>query len=115
MKYLFLIIVIFFVTAAGCKKSHQRNDYLPVLIALHRVECDELNKWGIEFTVSDTSIYTFRGIAFDKIMTKNPDAKLIAYYEDLNQKLAAMEYFMDDEEKLKFREEYRNEYLKPCR
>jgi hypothetical protein len=114
MKYSFLFIVIF-LAAAGCKESHQKEDYLPVINALHRVECEELKKWGIEFTVNDTNIYTFRGIAFDKIMTKNPDAKLIAYYEDLSQKLAAMEYFMDDQEKLKFREDYRNEYMKPCR
>jgi hypothetical protein len=101
--------------AAGCKESHQRENYLPVLKALHSVECEELKKWGIEFTVSDTSIYTFRGIAFDKIMTKNPDAKRIAYYEDLSQKLAAMEYFMDDEEKLVYKEDFRKEYITPCR
>lgn len=110
---MFIFLLLIFVSA--CKESHQRDDYLPVLIALHRVECEELKKWGIEFTVSDTSIYTFRGIAFDKIMTKDPDAKLIAYYEDLNQKLAAMEYFMDESEKLKYKEDFRNEYIIPCR
>lgn len=90
------------------------EDYTPLVKALHQIECEELNKWGVEFSVNDTNIYTFRGIAFDKIMTKEPDAKRIAYYEDLNQKLAAMEYFMDDDEKMVYRDYFRKEYLKPC-
>jgi hypothetical protein len=114
LKYIFFTVVFIMVYLSGCKEAHQKEDYLPLVKALHKIECDQLNKWGIKFTVSDTNIYTFRGIAFDKIMTKDPDAKLIAYYEDLNQKLAAMEYFMDDDEKLKYREDFRKEYLIPC-
>jgi hypothetical protein len=98
----------------GCKEAHQKEDYVPLVKALHQIECEELKKWGVQFIVNDTNIYTFRGIAFDKIMTKEPDAKRIAYYEDLNQKLAAMEYFMDDEEKMVYREDLRKEYLNPC-
>ncbi len=106
-----LLLVTFII---GCKEAHQKEDYIPLVKALHRIECEELSKWGIEFNVSDTNIYTFRGIAFDKIMTKKPDARRIAYYEDLNQKLAAMEYFMDEEEKMNYREDFKEEYLKPC-
>ena len=88
---------------------------MPLLTELHKIECDELKKGGINFTINDTNIYTFRGIAFDRIMTKDPNAKLIAYYEDLNQKLAAMEYFMDDNEKFEYRNDVKNEYLIPCK
>jgi len=68
----------------------------------------------MDFIVSDTSIYTFRSIAFDLIMTKQPDAKLIAHYEDLCQKLAAMEFEMDDSEKLTYKNDHTSEYLKKC-
>ena len=48
-------------------------------------------------------------------MTKDPNAKLIAHYEDLYQKLAAMEYFMDEDEKSDYRNDVKKEYLIPCK
>jgi hypothetical protein len=99
----------------SCERPHSKSEYIPLVEELHKLECQQVIKAGINFTVNDTNIYTFRGIAFDRIMTKNPDAALIAHYEELYQKLAAMEFNMDDNEKLKYREDLKNEYLKPCK
>ena len=88
---------------------------MPLIEELHKIECDQVKKTGISFTVNDTNIYTFRGIAFDRIMTKDINAPLIARYEELYQKLASMEYEMDDTEKLEYREDVKKEYLKNCK
>jgi hypothetical protein len=64
--------------------------------------------------MNDTSVYAFRSAAFDVIMTKKPEVKLIAHYEDLCQKLAAMEFEMDDSEKQTYRKDFNKEYLKTC-
>lgn len=115
MKSIIIAVLLFAVAVIDtCKKPHQRENYMPLVMELHKIECDELKKSGIQFMVNDTNIYTFRGIAFDKIMTRKPDAVLIAHYEDLNQKLAAMEFEMDEQEKTEYKENLRKEYLKPC-
>lgn len=88
---------------------------MPLVEELHKIECEQVSKAGIVFIINDTNIYTFRGIAFDRIMTKNPNAALIAHYEELYQKLAAMEFEMDDKEKSVYREDLKNEYLKQCK
>lgn len=116
MKILLIIIFLLSLfTLISCKKPHSQSEYMPLVVELHKIECDQVKKAGISFTVNDTNIYTFRGIAFDRIMTKNPNAVLIAHYEDLYQRLAVMEFNMDDSEKLNYRENVKNEYLKPCK
>lgn len=115
MKSILLIVLLSAMTVIdSCKKPHQKENYMPLVIELHKIECDHLKKSGILFSVNDTNIYTFRGIAFDKIMTQKPDAALIAHYEDLNQKLAAMEFEMDEQEKAEYKENFKSEYLKKC-
>lgn len=116
MKVTFSVIAIFSILYfSSCEKPHSKKNYLPLVEELHKIECEQVKGSGINFTVNDTNIYTFRGIAFDRIMTKKPNAVLIAQYEDLYQKLAVMEYTMDDNEKLTYREDVKTEYLKPCR
>ncbi len=88
---------------------------MPLVKELHQIECEQVKSSGMNFTVNDTNIYTFRGIAFDRIMTKDPNARLIAHYEDLYQKLAAMEYFMEENEKVEYRNDVKTEYLIPCK
>lgn len=114
MKYYFTFIITSVLILYSCSKPHSKANYFPLLEELHKIECDQVKKSGINFTVNDTNIYTFRGIAFDRIMTKDINPPLIAKYEDLSQKLAAMEYEMDDTEKLEYREDIKNEYLKTC-
>lgn len=114
MKFIIFVLPAIIILFSSCKTSHQKEDYMPLLNELRRIECSQLKKSGISFTVNDTNIYTFRGIAFDKIMTYKPDAILIAKYEDLSQKLAAIEFEMDSEEKTEYRENFKKEYLKPC-
>jgi len=114
-SYSLILILVSLIICNSCKEPHTKKNYMPLLTELHKIECDQLKKGGINFIISDTSIYTFRTIAFDRIMTKDPDAKLIAHYEDLNQKLAAMEYFMDESEKLEYRKDLKIEYLIPCK
>ena len=114
MKFITFALPVVIILFSSCKISHQKEDYMPLLNELHKIECDQLKKSGISFNVNDTNIYTFRGIAFDKIMTYKPDAVLIAKYEDLNQKLAAIEFEMDPAEKNEYRENIKKEYLKPC-
>jgi hypothetical protein len=114
MKYYFIIIISAILVLYSCGKPHSKQNYMPLIEELHKIECEQVKKAGISFTVNDTNIYTFRGIAFDRIMTKDINAPLIARYEELYQKLAAMEYEMDDTEKLAYREEVKKEYLKTC-
>lgn len=102
--------------AISCqKKNFQKDDYLPLMKELHRIECEKLKNEGISFTINDTNIYSFRSIAFDKILTKNPDARLIARYEDLNQKLASIEYWLEDDEKSAYQEDFKKVYLSQCK
>ncbi len=114
MKIYFILIISAIIILYSCSKPHSKQNYMPLIEELHKIECDQVKKAGINFTVNDTNIYTFRGIAFDRIMTKDINAPLIAKYEELYQKLAAMEYEMDDAEKLEYREDVKNEYLKNC-
>lgn len=87
---------------------------MPLVSELHMLECKQLEKHGINFQIQDTSVYAFRSLAFDVIMTKKPEAKLIAHYEELCQKLAAMEFEMDDMEKIKYKNDFNKEYLNQC-
>jgi hypothetical protein len=114
-KIIFIMFILSLWVMYSCKESHTKANYMPLVTELHQIECEQVKKSGLNFTVNDTNIYTFRGIAFDRIMTKDPNAKLIAHYEDLYQKLAAMEYFMDDEEKSEYRNDVKKEYLIPCK
>lgn len=107
-----LICIIFL--SVNCAQPHKQKDYIPIIKEIHKIECNQLVKHKINFTVRDTSVYTFRSIAFDLMMTKQPDLKLIAHYEELCQKLAAMEYEMNDEEKEIYNKDYTAEYLKKC-
>jgi hypothetical protein len=103
--------VILFYT---CNRQHNKADYLPLIKELHEIECEQLIKAGVSTFISDTTIYAFRSRAFDKIMTNKPDAKLIAHYEELNQKLASMEYYMDGFEKKIYQNDFAEIYLKKC-
>ncbi|MEO8513114.1 MAG: hypothetical protein ABI543_06130 [Ignavibacteria bacterium] len=113
--YFFAVMLITVIIFASCEKPHSKTQYIPLVEELHKIECEQLKIAGINFLVNDTNIYTFRGIAFDRIMTKKPNAPLIAHYEELYQKLAVIEFNMDDYEKLKYREDVKSEYLKPCK
>jgi hypothetical protein len=88
---------------------------MPLVEELHWLECKQLEKHGVKFEMNDTSVYAFRSAAFDVIMTKKPEAKLIAHYEDLCQKLAAMEFEMDEKEKIEYHYNFNKEYLIPCK
>ncbi len=114
-KITFILFVLLLCVIYSCKEPHTKANYMPLVTELHQIECEQVKKAGLNFTVNDTNIYTFRGIAFDRIMTKDPNAKLIAHYEDLYQKLAAMEYFMDEDEKSDYRNDVKKEYLIPCK
>lgn len=114
-KTVFSILLISLMLFQSCKEPHTKVNYMPLVKELHQIECEQVKSSGINFTVNDTNIYTFRGIAFDRIMTKDPNAKLIAHYEDLYQELAAMEYFMEENEKIEYRNDVKNEYLIPCK
>jgi hypothetical protein len=111
----FLIIFILSCFSFGaCQTEHNKTDYLPLIKELHQIECEQLRKAGINISIHDTAVYSFRSMAFDKIMTNKPDPKLIAHWEELNQKLAAMEYYMDMFEKKKYHEEFNYIYLEQC-
>lgn len=116
MKARSLVLTIIFVAAyaAGCGQDHYKADYMPLLREMHSIECAKLDEAGISKQVNDTSIYAFRTRAFDKIMTHKPDAKLIARYEELNQKLAAMEYVMDAFEKKTYQNDFKEVYMLRC-
>lgn len=100
---------------AACESEHSKADYMPLIKELHQIECEQLSKAGINYEVQDTAVYSFRSRAFDKIMTDKPDPKLIAHWEELNQKLAAMEYYMDEFEKNIYHRDFNNIYLKQCK
>ena len=110
---LFSAIVITFCVYT-CTKPHARTEYMPLVEELHKLECKQLEKHGVKFEMNDTSVYAFRSVAFDVIMTKKPEAMLIAHYEDLCQKLAAMEFEMDDIEKITYKNDFNKEYMNPC-
>lgn len=116
MKWFTFLItaIIFSIIIFNCAKPHSQAEYMPLITELHLLECRQLEKHGIKLQVQDTSVYTFRSVAFDVIMTKKPEARLIAHWEDLCQKLAALEYNMDDREKQTYKEDFIKEYLKPC-
>lgn len=116
MKNIFFPAVLLCLILFGsCERPHSKMNYMPLVEELHKIECEQMKSAGAVFTVSDTNIYTFRGAAFDRIMTKNPNAVLIAHYEDLNQKLAAMEFEMDEKERSGYREDFKNVYLRQCK
>jgi hypothetical protein len=120
MKYILIIAITVFIFISCNEKNSKNNysasehNYLMLIEELHKIECNKVKEAGIEFNINDTNIYTFRTIAFETIMTNKPDLKLIAYYEEINQKLASIEYFMNDEEKTKFKNDFISQYLKPC-
>ncbi|MBV6477325.1 MAG: hypothetical protein HGGPFJEG_00063 [Ignavibacteria bacterium] len=86
---------------------------MPLLIEMHKIECDALKKSNVQFVVNDSNVYAFRTIAFDKIITK-PDGKLIAYWEDLNHKLAVIEYYMDEDDKKNYKKNFIEVYKQQC-
>ncbi len=114
-KFLILSLMFGLIILISCERPHSKTNYMPLIEELHKIECDQIRRAGIEFIVNDTNIYTFRGVAFDRIMTKDPNAVLIARYEELYQKLAAMEFEMDRKEKTVYHEDLKNEYLKQCK
>ena len=116
MKKTVLLLIALFLTLAvyTCTKPHSQANYMPLVTELHKLECKQLEKHGVKFEMNDTSVYAFRSVAFDVIMTKKPEAMLIAHYEDLCQKLAAMEYEMDDMEKITYKNDFNKEYMNPC-
>ena len=116
MKISGIILVIVFagIYLAACQTGHNKADYIPLVKELHNIECEQLGKAGINMQIHDTAVYLFRTKAFDKIMTNKPDPKLIAHWEELNQKLAAMEYYMDDFEKKIYHRDFNDIYLKQC-
>src|SRR5512139_673984 len=109
MKRLFYLLLALPIISCQ-EKNYQKEDYLPLIKELHKIECEKLKTEGISFTINDTNIYSFRSIAFDKILTKNPDARLIAHYEDLNQKLASIEYWLDENQKAVYQEDFKEVY-----
>ena len=116
MKYsgFLLIIVLSCFILVTCQTQHNKAEYMPLVTELHQIECEQLGKAGINMQIHDTAVYLFRSKAFDKIMTNKPDPKLIAHWEELNQKLAAMEYYMDDFEKKIYHRDFNDIYLKQC-
>lgn len=116
MKKIFYIIpaAMLFLFIYSCSKTNSGAEYMPLVEELHKIECEQIKKSGINFVINDTNIYTFREIAFETIMTKDVNAAKIAKYEELYQKLAAMEYFMEDSEKIQYYSDVRNVYLKQC-
>jgi hypothetical protein len=112
---LFLSVFMSFLTIwSGCGSKDYKTEYMPLVKELHEIECRQLSGGGISAYINDTSVYAFRSKAFDLIMTKKPDAKLIAHYEELNQRLAALEYFMDPVEKKIYQDDFKEVYLKQC-
>ena len=109
------ILIVKAAAFSGCSKQHNKADYLPLVNEMHKIECEQLSGAGENTLINDTSIYSFRSKAFDRIMTKKPDAKLIAHWEELNQKLAAMEYFMDEFEKKQYKDDFRSVYMEQCK
>lgn len=114
-KILIFAAVIILLLVYSCNRTESNPEYLPLVEELHKIECEQVKNSGREFIINDTNIYTFRGIAFETIMTKDINAVKIAKYEELYQKLAAMEYFMNDSEKKQYRSDVIAVYLRQCR
>lgn len=110
-----LVLLFLGITLCACQKPHSKFDYIPLVEELYSIECGQVKDSGINFVINDTNIYTFRGLAFDRIMTKKINPLLIAHYEELYQKLAAMEYNMDESEKISYREDIKEIYKRNCR
>ena len=107
---LFIIFTIIFVSIS-CEKHTESNDYLSLLKEIHKIECEHLNKAGV--IVADTSSYNFRSEAFQHIM-KNPDRRVLANYEELCSKLAAILYTLDTNQKMEYETNLKIEYSKKC-
>ncbi len=91
-----------------------KNDYLPLIIELHSIECAQLNKHNVQYTVNEKNIYGFRSVAFDLLLTKKPDAPLIARYEDICNKLADFERYLEEDDKEEYMKEYNRVYTSGC-
>jgi hypothetical protein len=102
------------VMIVSCKGDSARSDYLPLIIELHNIECAQLNKHNVKYAVNTNNIYGFRSVAFDLLLTKNPDAPLIARYEVLCNKLADYERYLEEDDKEEYMKEYNKIYTSDC-
>lgn len=113
-KITYIVPALLMLIIYSCSEKNSEAEYLPLVEELCKIECEQVKNSGINFVINDTNIYTFRGIAFQRIMTKDVNAVRIAKYEELHQKLAAMEYFMNESEKIQYRKDVRTIYAKQC-
>jgi len=89
-----------------------REEYLNLLSEIHKIECEHMNKAGIQYI--DTSYYKFRGEAFQQLL-KNPVRKILAQHEDLCAKLAVLVDNFDEAQKNKYENDVQIEYQKKCK
>lgn len=113
----FLSVSGFILAAAilfACESKSVKNDYLPLIIELHSIECSQLNKHNVQYAVNEKNIYGFKSVAFDLMFTKSPDARLIARYEEISNKLADYERYLEEDDKDEYIEEYNKIYTSEC-
>ena len=98
----------------SCENESMKNEYLPLIVELHNIECTQLNKHNVNYAVNEKNIYGFRSVAFDLLLTKSPDAPLIARYEDICNKLADYERYLEEDDKAEYVQEYNKVYTSGC-
>jgi sulfur transfer complex TusBCD TusB component (DsrH family) len=116
IKHLYLILiptVFILVIFVSCKKTPAlQAEYLSLIEEIHNIECEHLNKAGINIT--DTAVYAFRGEAFQQIL-KNTDRKVLAHYEDLCARVATIVDNMNEIQKYAYEKDVMLEYSKKCK
>lgn len=126
MKKIFsqVIALLLFVSCEMPHNGHDNQDeqsasntlldksyYIPLLTELHSIECSFA---GINQPFKgDSALYAFRAAAFHKLILE-PDRRILARYEDLCQKIAAVEYAIEDGEKELYLQEKCKIYEKGC-
>lgn len=106
------IFIIGLVIFLSCRENfNHRYEYLQLISEIHKIECEHLKSAGV--SVTDTSVYKFRGEAFQFIM-KNTDRRVLAHYEDLCSKVASIVDFLNEGQKNEYELDVKKEYSKSC-
>jgi hypothetical protein len=108
-----LLLPTYFVISCSPTDSGVRpEDYQPLLLKLHALECAHLTAAGKPTRYSDA--YAFRSAAFQEIL-RDLNRNVLAEYESYYQQLADLEFSMTEKEKELYQRNTEELYQRDCR
>ncbi|MBK7909521.1 hypothetical protein [Candidatus Pollutiaquabacter sp.] len=106
-----LLPSFFLISCTSTDSGITPEDYQPVLLKLHAMECTHLAAAGKPTRYPDA--YSFRSAAFQEIL-RDLNRNVLAEYESYYQQLADLEFRMNETEKEVYRHQTEELYQQDC-